>query len=81
MVSNKVFLRMRHFSWNLKDDYVSKLGQEGVKGTVDINSMCRGSERVTLECLEESQSGWGVLWLQEIGRVHNEKDLLNFLGF
>ena len=50
MVSNKVFLRMRHFSWNLKDDYVSKLGQgEGVKGIMDINSMCRGSERITLE--------------------------------
>ena len=41
---------MRYFSCNLKDDYMSKLGQgEGVKGIMDINSICRGSEKITLE--------------------------------
>ena len=56
---------------------MSKLGQgEGGKGI--MNSMCRGSEIITLEWLEESQYGWRLLWLQEIGRVQIEKDLLDF---
>lgn len=54
---------------------MSKLGQgEGVKGIMDINSICRGSEKITLEWLEEFQYDWGVLWLQEIGRVCIEKE-------
>lgn len=59
--SSKVFLRTRHLSCSLKM-IMSQLGRrEGVKEIMDINSICRGSEKITLEWLEESQYDWGVL--------------------